>query len=197
MAVHTYSVPGLRGRRASLRAPCRDDAPRLFALFSDAATMRWWPRAPMQSLDEAAAHVEECAAFLAGGDRIDWVVTDAREEAAIGTCTLHGIDLRRRSAEIGYALLPESRGRGIATDAVTQVVAWGRRNLGLVRIEARVARDNVASRRLLERLGFAPSATDEDGVERWTLDATATDHSWRSAESRYALPSAYKARRLR
>src|SRR5688572_12769623 len=104
MALHTYSFPELRCRRARLRAPRAEDADRLFALFSDAATMRWWPRAPMRTPAEAAGYLEECAGFFARGDRIDWIVADARDDAAIGTCTLHGIDARTRSAEVGYAL---------------------------------------------------------------------------------------------
>lgn len=202
MPVHTYSFPELRGRHGRLRAPCAGDAARLFALFSDAGTMRWWPRAPMETLGEAAGHVDECAAFFASGERIDWIVADPRDDAAIGTCTLYDIDPRARSAAVGYALLPAHRRRGIATDAVAQVIAWSRRALGITRFDASVARGNVASIRLLERLGFSfrcpvDAVEGTDGVERWTLDADEAAHSWRSADSRYALPSAYKARRAR
>lgn len=202
MPVHTYSFPALRGRHARLRAPRDDDAPRLFALFSDADTMRWWPRAPMRSLDEAAGHVEECAAFFASGERIDWIVVLPRDDLAIGTCTLYDIDARARRAAIGYALLPAHRGRGIAGDAVAQAIAWSRRMLGVAHFDASVARGNAASQRLLERLGLvlsrpAEAAEGDDGVEQWTLDASDAAHSCRSADSRYTLPSAYRARRAR
>ena len=74
--------------------------------------------------------------------------------------------------------------------------------LGITCVEASVSQGNGASQRLLERLGFVLSrpaevAEGEDGVEQWTLDAGDADHSWRSADSRYALPSEYRARRAR
>jgi len=82
------------------------------------------------------------------------------------------------------------RGRGIATDAVAQVIAWSMRNLDLQRLEACVARDNLPSQRVLERLGFVEVGSEPDGAARWALDAVPTDHSRRSASSRYGLPSA-------
>jgi RimJ/RimL family protein N-acetyltransferase len=162
MALQTFSMPGfpvLRGLRTRLRAPRADDVDRLFALFSDPETMRYWPRAPMRLRDEALGYIDECVEHFARGDRIDWVVTTHRGEDAIGTCTLYDIDLRLRRAELGYALLPAHRGRGLATDAATQAIAWAMRTLQLQRIDATADPRNEASRRVLERLGFARDAT--------------------------------------
>jgi len=189
MTLHTYSIPLLRGRRARLRAPCMDDAGPLFALFSDAPSMRWWPRAPMRTPGEATGLIEEFAEHFARGDRIDWIVADVTDDAAIGTCTLYDIDTRRRCAMLGYALLSAHRGRGIVADAATQVIAWGVRTLGLRRIEACVAHGNAASVAVLARLGFVQveGADVEDdgepGVALWALDA-GPDHSLRSGGSR-------------
>jgi RimJ/RimL family protein N-acetyltransferase len=166
MALHTFSIPSLRGRRARLRAPRADDAGRLSALYAD-----------------PTGHLEECAEFFARGDRIDWIVADAAD-VAIGTCTLYAIDRRRHCAEIGYALRSDVRGRGLATDAVAQVIAWSLRNFKLQRIEACVAHDNLPSQRLLERLGFAEVGSEPDGIARWALDAVPSDHSRRLASSR-------------
>lgn len=162
MALHTFSVPGfpvLKGRRIRLRAPVPDDAAPVFALFSDAETMRHWPRAPMQRIDEAAGYIAECAAHFEGGGRIDWIVALPHADDAIGTCTLYDIEAGRE-ASIGYALLPAHRGRGLASDAVTTATAWAFRTLHLERIQATVAPANVASQRLLTRAGFARVAED-------------------------------------
>ncbi|HEU5034099.1 MAG TPA: GNAT family N-acetyltransferase, partial [Mycobacteriales bacterium] len=56
--------------------------------------------------------------------------------------------------EIGYGLAPGSRGRGLGTGAVRALVAELWRQPGVRALDAEVAVDNVASRRLLERLGF-------------------------------------------
>ena len=72
--------------------------------------------------------------------------------------------MRPRSAKIGYALHPAWRGRGLATDAVLRMVRWAFDTLRVERIDADVDRDNAASQRLLQRLGF--TAVD---ARRWTL----------------------------
>ncbi len=71
----------------------------------------------------------------------------------VGLCGL----LKRDSlddVDLGFALLPEFWGQGYAREAAAAVMAYGRRELGLSRILAIIARTNDASRRVLERLGF-------------------------------------------
>ena len=150
MALHTISMPApgdafplLRGHRTRLRAPHPDDAGPLAALLPD-----------------AAGYLAECGGFLARGDRIDWIVTTHRDDTAIGTCTLHGIDMRARCAEIGYALVPDARGHGFATDAAGRAIAWARQALDLRRIDAHADPSNLASQRVLARLHFVAEAPD-------------------------------------
>jgi RimJ/RimL family protein N-acetyltransferase len=62
--------------------------------------------------------------------------------------------------EIGYALVDEVHGRGIATDALCRLLALARRD-GAAAVVAEADPDNVASRRVLAKAGFRPRA---DGV---------------------------------
>lgn len=64
-------------------------------------------------------------------------------------------DVYRRSAELGYWLGAAHWGRGIATEAVRAVTAHGFEALGLGRIYAAVFEWNSASRRVLEKAGYA------------------------------------------
>jgi RimJ/RimL family protein N-acetyltransferase len=67
---------------------------------------------------------------------------------------------------LGYTVAEEMQGRGIATAAVRQAIriAFGSGGLGLERIEAVAAVENVASRRVLEKAGF-----QFEGVRRGLL----------------------------
>ena len=58
-------------------------------------------------------------------------------------------------AGLGYWLIPSARGRRLATPAVRLVSDWALRELNVLRLEAWVAPDNVASQRVLDRAGFA------------------------------------------
>jgi ribosomal-protein-alanine N-acetyltransferase len=57
-------------------------------------------------------------------------------------------------AEIGYDLAPEWWGRGLMSEALRAVLAFGFERMELARVEAYVMTDNARSCRLLERLGF-------------------------------------------
>ncbi len=66
-----------------------------------------------------------------------------------------GSDVHIRDAEIGYMLLPEFSGRGIMTEAVGQFCALAFETLEIERVTAVVFAPNTASRRVLEKNGFA------------------------------------------
>ncbi len=56
---------------------------------------------------------------------------------------------------VGYWLLPEARGRGLATRAVRILSDWAFGALALDRLDLFTERDNVASIRVAERNGFS------------------------------------------
>jgi RimJ/RimL family protein N-acetyltransferase len=58
------------------------------------------------------------------------------------------------SVEIGYSVLPEFQRQGFATEMMSAIVTWVSTDPRVVSITAETATDNVASRRLLDRLGF-------------------------------------------
>lgn len=61
-------------------------------------------------------------------------------------------DARRGS--VGYWLLPEARGKGLATRAVRLISRWALRDLGLARLGLSTEPANDASQRVAERSGF-------------------------------------------
>lgn len=58
-------------------------------------------------------------------------------------------------AEIGYELRPDEWGRGYATEAAREIVRFGFEELALRRITAWTVADNVASTRVLEKVGMS------------------------------------------
>ncbi len=61
-----------------------------------------------------------------------------------------------QEVDIGYRLLPAYWGRGLATEACRAILDYGRTRLGLERIIGLVDPANVASVRVLEKLGLTP-----------------------------------------
>ena len=73
----------------------------------------------------------------------------------VGTISFHGTDKSNMTDSIGYWLDAEHQGRGIMTVATHQLLAIGFGQLGLNTVRIKCAVDNVASRAIPERLGFA------------------------------------------
>lgn len=85
-----------------------------------------------------------------------------RDGTRVGDLCFKGLGADGR-AEIGYGILEEHRGRGYATEAVRAATAWALRQPGCTAVEAETDANNEASRRVLEKCGFA--ATGQVGEE--------------------------------
>ena len=83
-----------------------------------------------------------------------WFVILAETGELIGDCGTKGGPDERGWVEIGYGVAAAFRGRGYASEAVGAMVAWLGTQPGTRAVTAEVEVGNVASRRLLERLGF-------------------------------------------
>jgi ribosomal-protein-alanine N-acetyltransferase len=101
------------------------------------------------------------------GEFFDWAVV-WREgfffEKMIGTCGFTRFDFANNSAELGYVINPEYRGRGIAPEALKRVIEFGFYELSLNRLEAKYIVGNDASRRVMEKVGMR-----FEGINRGSL----------------------------
>jgi ribosomal-protein-alanine N-acetyltransferase len=71
-----------------------------------------------------------------------------------GSVGFKGPPDQRGTAEIGYSVLAEFQGQGLATEMVAGIIRWARRQPRLKQTEAETNIDNEASCRVLEKNGF-------------------------------------------
>jgi RimJ/RimL family protein N-acetyltransferase len=88
------------------------------------------------------------------GTRDGYAVVDAETGAFLGIAGVVDIEPDANQGEIGYALAPGARGRGIATRALRLVTRYALDELGLERLELQIATDNDASVRVAEKCGY-------------------------------------------
>jgi RimJ/RimL family protein N-acetyltransferase len=62
--------------------------------------------------------------------------------------------------EVGWVLMPEARGLGVATESGRACVEWGFRDFTLPYVTAMIAPDNDASTAVARRLGMTPLRED-------------------------------------
>jgi RimJ/RimL family protein N-acetyltransferase len=87
-------------------------------------------------------------------------------EAVGGIGFILGIDIHRRSAEIGYWLGEQYWGRGIVGEAVQAMTSYAFENYDLVRIWAGVFEWNPASMRVLGKAGYQFEARLKNAVTK-------------------------------
>ena len=97
-------------------------------------------------------------------DRLDWAITTPTDN--LGRVSLAHIDQTDGVAEVGYWLLPEHRGKGIATAAVLAVERHAFDVLGLGRLVIRHEPENERSCLLAQRRGYLNEGTQRGAFER-------------------------------
>jgi RimJ/RimL family protein N-acetyltransferase len=90
---------------------------------------------------------------LDGHHRLGWAVVDAHD-AFLGYAVTGPIDHEGGEAELGYAVAPGARGRGVATAALLAMARWALAEAGLSRVTALVSTANRASSAVARRAGF-------------------------------------------
>lgn len=88
-----------------------------------------------------------------GHDRFGWAVVDPAG-AFLGYAVTGPVDHEGAEAELGYAVAPAARGRGVATAALLAMARWAFHEAGLLRVTALVSTGNPASPAVARRAGF-------------------------------------------
>jgi ribosomal-protein-alanine N-acetyltransferase len=153
--------PDLTTDRLLLRDVRESDADFLFTHLSDGDVCRClYDAEPHTTIDEAERLIQ---LFVdpEGKTRNRWIIVEKPSGEPIGTCGFSLWDKENNKAEIGYDLSPAYWNRGYMTEALTAALTSGFENMALNRVEAIIALENVASCRLVEKLGF-----EREGVMR-------------------------------
>jgi RimJ/RimL family protein N-acetyltransferase len=148
------SVPpeGLRSRDILLRFPTLGDVDGLLPAFEDPES-RDAGNLPAFDRGALAASLDQMPALAEGGRLLALAAVDTSTGEVVGAGMLHHLDGERGIVEIGYWVLPEARGRGVAT-TIARLLAEHAFTLGIERVAAYVNVGNVASERVLQRAGF-------------------------------------------
>ena len=158
----------LETERLILRRVTAEDDEFILELLNDPSWLRFIGDKGVRTLGAARGYILNT--LVAMYDRLGFglYLTELKGAGVpIGVCGL----IKRESLEdvdIGFAFLPEFRGRGYAYESASAVVAYGKRAFGLKRMVAITSPDNHSSARLLEKLGFKFERTVElpgDGTE--------------------------------
>lgn len=140
--------------RLRLRRLTLDDAGLMLSIWNDPAFIRFVGDRSIRTIEEARAALEAGAFKLYAEHGFGpYRMSLKSNGSAVGICGL----FRRAGLEdtdIGFATLPQHCGRGYGFEAARAVVEHARIDARLTRLTALVSPENVASVRLIEKLGM-------------------------------------------
>ncbi len=95
------------------------------------------------------------------GSREGFAIEDVATAEFLGLALAPTIERETQTAELGYIVAREARGRGVASEALRLLTDWAFSELGALRLELLISVDNEASKQVAERCGY-----EREGVLR-------------------------------
>jgi RimJ/RimL family protein N-acetyltransferase len=181
------AAPVLEGDRVRLRPPRLADVPRVVEAYQDDVTRHWLSRLPEPEEETALRWLESVSEQQATGDGTSWAVADPATDTFLGTVGF--FDVGPRDCEVTYWVHPDARGRGIGTAATRLATGWAFAELGMARVEAHAAVDNLASRRVLAGAGYREGGVVRHGTRTRSGPADAVHYDVLATEWPTATPS--------
>ncbi|MGB8003611.1 MAG: GNAT family protein [Gaiellaceae bacterium] len=159
--ISTYRFPDeLRVDELLVRGPVDADVDVIAPAFRDPEVGGEASLPPVDAKTLRIMLREQLPGMRAQGLLSAYVIEDTGDGKLLGGASLHHFDPLRDAVEVGYWLFVDARGRGVATRAVRRLCEHALRN-GIWRVEAHVRIGNIASEKVLGRLGF-----EREGVKR-------------------------------
>jgi RimJ/RimL family protein N-acetyltransferase len=95
--------------------------------------------------------IHDYLAEFDGERRVGWAVLD--DDEFVGYAVTGPIDRTGLTVELGYAVSPWARDRGVATETLRQLTRWAFEQ-GMQRVTALISVDNPASSRVAQKAGY-------------------------------------------
>lgn len=144
----------LTTKRLTMRPFTLGDDAFVLALLNDPDWLRYIGDRGIRTLDDARRQITDKYLASYARDGVGLMAVTLRDQPApIGMCGL----IKREGladVDIGFAFLPAYRAQGYALEAADAVLVYGRDTLKITRVVAITLPENVASIRLLERIGL-------------------------------------------
>jgi len=146
--------------RLTLRRFREEDAGSVLHLYGDPAVVRYLYTEPMKpdGLQEALERRLRPPRLVAEGDILELAAQLRSTGQFVGAMTIFYRSTTHSRGEIGYTIAPEFTGRGFATEGAVALLRLGFETMGLHRIEGQCDARNLASARVMERIGMRREA---------------------------------------
>ena len=180
-------IPTLTYGLLTLRPSNESDIEAIFSACQDPLIPKFTTVPSGYTIDHAIEFVRSDPFSFAERREIRFVIEHGNggDKKFAGVISLHTINIKNHTAEIGYWMEKSMRGKGIATTASMMITDYGFATLGFRRIDGLVDADNEASQKVLIKAGFEREGilrnkvTREDGRQIDMALFATTNTAWK------------------
>lgn len=123
----------------------------IFEIYSDKSIMKYDSKNILTSIEETNELINK-------GIKNRWFIrfsiVDKNSHNIIGTIALHHLDFENQKAQIGYNLKSQYWNKGIMSEVLHCMLEYIKNNTNIKELEASINKENIASVKLVEKLGF-------------------------------------------
>ena len=184
-------IPTLQYGLVTLRPSAERDIDSIFSACQDPLIPAFTTVPATYTLDHAIEFVRSDPFSFSERRELRFVSDygNGTEQKFAGVISLHTINIKNHTAEIGYWMEKSMRGKGIGTVAAKMITDYGFRSLGFRRIDGLADVENAASQKLLTSAGFQKEGilrnkvTRDDGRQIDMALFATTDSTWKPLDS--------------
>jgi RimJ/RimL family protein N-acetyltransferase len=152
--------------RVRLRRPRPSDAEALFECASDLELARYMDWPVTTSMSELKERIGQREKRWVSGEEFYWVIALPNEDRAIGAIACR---VDKHAADFGFFVNRRYWRKGYATEAAQAVVDWAMSVPNVWRVWATCDVENVASARVLQKVGLSCEGTSRRSIVRPNL----------------------------
>jgi ribosomal-protein-alanine N-acetyltransferase len=184
-------IPTLQYGLVTLRPSAESDIDSIFRACQDPLIPAFTTVPAQYTIDHAIDFVRSDPFSFSERREIRFVIDygNGSDTQFAGVISLHTINIKNHTAEIGYWMEKSMRSKGIGTVAAKMITDYGIRSLGFRRIDGLADVENAASQKLLTSAGFQKEGilrnkvTRDDGRQIDMALFATTDSTWKPLDS--------------
>jgi len=149
------NLPVLETERLLLRKVTLDDVEDMYEYGSNEDLTKYVIWETHKNLSDSKEFIEFVRTQYENKKVSPWGIELKENGKFIGTIDFVSWQPDHHAAEIGYVLSQDYWGKGIATEAANEVIAFGFNHMDLIRIQAKCFVENRGSARVMEKIGMS------------------------------------------
>jgi RimJ/RimL family protein N-acetyltransferase len=145
----------LETERLLLRPTHEEDAEFIYQLLNSPNWLKYIGDRKVYSVEDAKQYIR--SKIYPQFERLgyaNFTVIRKRDAVKLGSCGLYDRE-GLEGVDIGFAFLPNYEGKGYGFESASKILETGFEHFGITKIKGITTKNNIASQRLLEKLGLS------------------------------------------